>query len=124
MVDTPKETNGDEATEDNPSGRKSKHGRHRRRSKPRHSDTGPGDENNLDGAEEEYDPDQPTFEQAEQEDEQVSPEEQAMDGYPEEDNYMPTPKTRLASVTTSSACLRIPWSRSASSVGLQPLRGA
>ena len=26
MVDTPKETNGDEVTEDNPSGRKTKHG--------------------------------------------------------------------------------------------------
>ena len=104
--------------EDNPSGKKVKHGRRRRRSKFRHSKTGPGDENNLDGIEEEYDPDQPAFEQAEQEDEQVSPDEQATDGYPEEDNYMSPPKTRLASATTSSACLRIPWSRSASSVGL------
>ena len=68
MVDTPKENNGDEATEDNPSGKKSKHGRHRRRSKPRHSNTGTGDENNPDGAEDEYNPDQPAFEQAEQED--------------------------------------------------------
>ena len=68
-VDTPKETNGDEATEDNPSGRKAKHGHHRRRSKPRHSNTGPGDESNPHGAKEEYDPDQPAFEQAEQEDE-------------------------------------------------------
>ena len=124
MVDTPKETNGDEAMEDNLSGIKSKNGRRRRRSKPRHSNTGPGDENNPDGIEEEYDPDQPTFEQAEQEDEQVSPEEQATDGYPEEDNYMPPPKTRLASATTNSACLRIPWSRSASSIGLYLLRGA
>ena len=64
MVDTPKETNGDKATGDNPSGKKAKHGRHRRRSKPRHNNTGTGEEN-LDGAEEEYDPDQPTFEQAE-----------------------------------------------------------
>ena len=63
MVDNPKETNGDEATEDNPSGRKTKHGRRRRCSKPRHNDTDPGDENNLDGAEEEYNPDQPAFEQ-------------------------------------------------------------
>ena len=124
MVDTPKETNGDEAMEDNPSRKKSKHGRHRRRSKPRHSNTGTGDENNPDGAEDEYNPDQPAFEQAEQEDGQVSPDEQATDGYPEEDNYMPPPKTRLASATTSSACLRIPWSRSASSAGLWPLRGA
>ena len=57
MVDTLKETNGDEATEDNPSGRKAKHRRRRRRSKLRHSNTGPRDENNPDGAEEEYDPD-------------------------------------------------------------------
>ena len=89
MVDTPKQNNGDEATEDNPSGRKSKHGRHRRCSKPRDSNTGTGEENNLDGAEEEYNPDQPTFEQAEQENGQVSPDEQATDGYWEDDNYMP-----------------------------------
>ena len=95
MVDTPKETNGDEATEDNPSGKKAKHGRRRCRSKPRHSNTGPGDENNPDGADEEYNPDQPTFEQDEQDDEQVSPDEQV-----------------------------IPWSRSASSVGLWPLQGS
>ena len=62
MVDTPKENNGDEATGDNPSGKKSKHGSYRRRSKPRHNNTGTGEENNLDGAEEEYNPDQPTFE--------------------------------------------------------------
>ena len=36
MVDTPKENNGDEATEDNPLGKQSKHWRHQRRSKPRH----------------------------------------------------------------------------------------
>ena len=64
MVDTPKETNVDEATEDNPSGGKSKHGRLRRCSKPRHINTGPGDESNTDGAEEEHIPDQPTFNQA------------------------------------------------------------
>ena len=69
MVDTPKETNGDEAMEDNPSGKKAKHGRHRRRSKPRHSNTGTGDENNLDATKDEYNHDQPAFEQAEQEDE-------------------------------------------------------
>ena len=61
MVDTLKENNGDEATEDNPLGRKAKHGRRRRRSKPRHSNTGLGYENNPNGAEEEYNPDQPTF---------------------------------------------------------------
>ena len=118
MVDTSKETNGDEAMEDNPSGRKTKHGRRQRRSKPHHSNTDPKEESNPDGAEEEYNPDQPAFEQAEQEDEKVSPDEQVTDGYPEEDNYMPPPKTRLASATTSSACRRISWSRSTSSAGL------
>ena len=96
IVDTPKETNGDEAMEDNPSGRKSKNGHRQRHSKPRHSNTGPGDENNPDGAGEEYDPDQPAFEQAEQEDEQVSPEEQATDAYPEEDNYMPRSEDEIS----------------------------
>ena len=96
MVDTPKETNGDEAMEDNPSRKKSKHGRHRRRSKPRHSNTGTGDENNPDDAEDEYNPDQPAFEQAEQEDGQVSPNEQATDGYLEEDNYMPPSEDEIS----------------------------
>ena len=124
MVDTPKETNDDEATEDNPSGKKAKHGRRRCRSKPRHSNTGTGDENNPDGAKDEYNPNQPAFEQAEQEDGHDSPDEQATDGYPKEDNYMPSLKTRLASATTSSAYPKTPRSRSASSAGLLPLREA
>ena len=66
MVDTPKENNGDEAIEDNPLGKQSKLGRHRRRSKPRHSNTGTGDISNPDGAEDEYNIDQPNFGQAEQ----------------------------------------------------------
>ena len=53
MVETPKETNGDEAMEDNPSKKKAKQGGRQRRSKPRHSNTGTGDENNPDGAKEE-----------------------------------------------------------------------
>ena len=64
MVDTRKETNGGEATEDNPLGRKAKHVRHQRHSKPRHINTGPGDESTPDIAEEEYSPDQTTFKQA------------------------------------------------------------
>ena len=78
MVDTPKESNGDEAMEDNPLGKQSKHQRQRRRSKPRHrknSDAGIGG-NNLDGAEDEDNPAQPGFEQA-------------TDGESEDDNYMP-----------------------------------
>ena len=56
MVDTPKETNGDEATEDNPLRRKTKPMLRWRRSKPRHINTGPEDETNPDGAKEEYTP--------------------------------------------------------------------
>ena len=89
MVDTPKETNGDEATEANPSKKKAKHGRRQRRSKPRQGNAGTGDDNNPDGADDEYNPEQPAFEHAEQEDGHDSPDEQATDGYPEEDNYMP-----------------------------------
>ena len=64
MVDTPKEANGDEATEDNPLGKKAKHGRHRHRSKTRYSNTGIGDENNPDGSKDEYNPNLPAFKQA------------------------------------------------------------
>ena len=124
MVDTPKETNGDESMEDNPSKKKAKHGRRPRRSKPRQGNTGTGDEDNSDGADDEYNPEQPAFEQAEQEDGHDSPDEQATDGYPKEDNYMPSLKTRLASATTSSAYPNTPQSRSALSAGLLPLREA
>ena len=61
MVDTPTKTNGDEAMEDNPSGKKGKHGCRQRRSKPRHNNTCTGDENKPDGAKDEYNPDQPAF---------------------------------------------------------------
>ena len=95
MVDTPKESNGDGAIGDNPSGKKSKHGRHRRRSKPRHSNASTGEENPH-GAEEEYNPEQPAFEQGEQEDGHDIPDEQATDGYPKEDNYMPPSKDKIS----------------------------
>ena len=77
MVDTPKESNGNTATEDNPLEKQSKHRRHRRRSKPRHSkssDTGTRD-NNPDHAKDKDNPAQSGFEQAEQEDGQASPKE-------------------------------------------------
>ena len=96
MVDTPKETNGDEAKEDHPSKKKAKHGRRQRRSKPRQGNTGTGDENNPDGADDEYNPDQPAFERAEQEDGQDSPDEEATNGYPEEDNYMPPSEDQIS----------------------------
>ena len=80
MVDTPKESDGNKATEDNPPEKQSKNQRHRRRSKPRHSknsDTGTGDNNAANSAEDEDNPLQPGFEQ---EDGQASPKEQAADG--------------------------------------------
>ena len=92
MVDTPKESNGDEATEDNPLEKQSKHRRHPRRSKPRHSknsDTDTRDDSNPDGAEDENNPAQPSFKQAGQENGQVSPKEHATDGESEDNNFMP-----------------------------------
>ena len=89
MVDTPKESDGDKATEDNPLEKQSKHQRNRRRPKPRHSkssDTGTRDNNAPDSAEDEDNPLQPGFER---EDGQASPKEQAKDRESEDDNYMP-----------------------------------
>ena len=84
MVDTPKETRGGEATEENPSGRKAKHVHYQRHSKPRHINTGPGGGISPECAEEEYSPDQPTFKQAGL----------AMVGYLERGNYTPPPRMR------------------------------
>ena len=89
MVDTPKESNGNKTTGDNPLEKQSKHRRHRRRSKPRHSkssDTDTRDNNAADSAEDEDNPLQPGFER---EDGQASPKEQAADEESEDDNYMP-----------------------------------
>ena len=67
----------------------------------------PGDESNPDGTEEEYNPDQPAFGQAEQEDEQVSPSEQGTDGYPEEDNYMPPSEDEISQIGRASCRERV-----------------
>ena len=78
MVDTPRESNGDEATEDNPLEKQSERRRQRRRSKPRHgknSDTGTRDNSTPDDAEDENNPAQPSFERAGREDGQASPDE-------------------------------------------------
>ena len=120
MVHTPKESNGNKATEDNPLEKQSKHRRHRRRSKPRHSkssDIGTRDNNAADSSEDEDSPLQPCFEQ---EDGKASPKEQATDGESGDDNYMPLSKDEVSSATKNSSCLRIPSSRSASSAGLWP----
>ena len=89
MVDTPKEGNGDEIAEDDPSKKQPKRRRQRRRSKSRHSkssDTSTGDNNTPDSAE---DNNNPLQDDVAPEDEQASPPERAADGEPEEDNYMP-----------------------------------
>ena len=82
MVDTPKETNGDEVGEDNPPVGKAKYGHLRRHSKPCRINTGPGDDPGS--AEEEYSPDQPTIKQAVQ----------ATVGYLERNNYTPPLRRR------------------------------
>ena len=76
MVDTPKVSNDNEATEDNPIEKQSKRRRQRCRSKPRHSknsDTSTRDNSTSDDAEDENNPAQPSFEQAGREDGQASP---------------------------------------------------
>ena len=75
MVDTPKESDGNKAMKDNPPEKQYKNRRHRRCSKPRHgknSDTGTGDNNATNSAEDEDNPLQPGFER---EDGQASPKE-------------------------------------------------
>ena len=75
-----------------PSKKQPKRRRQRRHSKSRHSktsDTGTRDNSTPDDAEDKNNPTQPSFEQARQEDGQVSPDKQAMDGDSEDDNYMP-----------------------------------
>ena len=87
MVDTPKESDGNKATEDNPPEKQSKHRRHRRRSKSRqrkNGDSGTGDNTTLDSAEE-----HPLQQNSVQEDREASPHERAADQEVEDDNYTP-----------------------------------
>ena len=124
MVDTPKEGNGDGIAEDDPSKKQPKHQRQWRLSKSHQSksgDTGTGDNNTPDSAE---DNNKPLQQDLEQEDEGASSPERAADGEEEDHNYIPPPKTRQASATTSSAYPKTPQSRSASSAGLLPPREA
>ena len=97
MVDTPKEGNGDETAEDDPSKKQPKHRRQQRRSKSRHSkssDTGTRDNNTPDSAE---DDDNPLQQDLEQEDGEASPPERVADGEADDDNYM-TPSEDEASL--------------------------
>ena len=91
MVDTPKAGKGDEKTEDDPSKKQPKRRRQRRRSKSRHkkdSNTGTGDNNTPENAEDLEAPVEPTSEQDEREDGQYSPE-HADHEDSEDSNYMP-----------------------------------
>ena len=95
MVDTPKEGNGDDkedAVEDKPPETQPKHRRQRRRSKSRRgkdSNTGTRDNNTPYDAEDKEDPIEPTIEQDDREDGQVSPDEEAVNEDSEDSNYLP-----------------------------------
>ena len=118
MVDTPNEGNGGEISEHDPSKKQPKRRRQWHRSKPRQSksgDTGIGDNNTPDSAEENN---KPLQQDLEQEDGGASSPERAADGDEEDDNHMPPPKTRQASATMNSMYQRIPSNKSASSAGL------
>ena len=96
MVDTPKEGNGDETTEDDPFKKQPKRRRQRRRSKSHQSksdDTDTGDNSTPDSAEDEDNPLQPGFEW---EDGQASPKEQVTDGESEDNNYFPLSEDKVS----------------------------
>ena len=89
MVVTPKEGNGDETAEDDPSKKQPKRRCQRRRSRSRQSksgDTGTGDNNTPDSAE---DGNNPLQHDLGQEDGEANPPERAANGEAEDDNYMP-----------------------------------
>ena len=102
MVDTPKQNNGEDqkdATKDNPLEKQPKRRHQRRHSKPcqgRNSNTSTRDNSTPDNVEDENNPAQPSFEQAEREDGQASPKEQATDGESEDDTYMPLSKEEVS----------------------------
>ena len=95
MADTPKEGNGD--NEKNPVEHKPPEIQPKRRHQRRHSksrrgkdsNTGTGDNNTLDDAEDQENPVEPTSEQDDQEDGHASPDEQAQNEDSEDSNYLP-----------------------------------
>ena len=94
MVDTPKENNGDNENpvEDKPPEIQPKHRRQRGRSKPRrgkNSNTIIGENNTPDDAKDNEDPVEPTSEQEERENVQVSLDEHAIHDDSEDSNYLP-----------------------------------
>ena len=114
MVDTPTETSGGQAMEDNPSGRKAKHVRYRHHSKPHYTKNGLGNESTPDGAKNDYNPSQPTLKQA-------GP---MMTGCWERDNHTPPLTTRQASAMMNSAYRKTQWNKFASSDGSWIPQGA
>ena len=95
MVDAPKENSGDDKedpVEDKPPEIQSKHQRQRHRSKSRRSkdiNTGTGEDNTPEGAEDNKDPVETANEQDEWQDGQVSPGKQATHEDSEDSNYLP-----------------------------------
>ena len=95
MVDAPKENSGDDKedpVEDKPSEIQSKHRRQQRCSKSRRSkdsNTGTGEDDTPEGAEDNEDPIDTTNKQDEWEDAQVSPVKQATHKDSEDDSYLP-----------------------------------
>ena len=95
MVDTPKEAHDldkEDQVEDKPPEIHPKHQRQRCRSKSRRrkdNNTGTGDNYTPDGAEDREDNDEPTAEQDDREDGQVSPKERTANEHSEDSNYLP-----------------------------------
>ena len=101
-VDTPKEDNSDnekDPVEDKPPETQPKRRRQLRRSKSRRgkdSDTGTRENNTPDDAEDKEYPVEPTTEQDERQDGQVSPDEQAVNKDSEDSNYLPLSKDEVS----------------------------
>ena len=95
MVDAPKENSSDDKenpVEDEPPKMEPKHRHQWCRSKSRRSkdsNSGTGDDNTPDSAEDREDPDERTAEQDDREDGQGSPDEQAENEDSEDSNYLP-----------------------------------
>ena len=120
MVDTPKEGNGDETAEDDPSKKQPKRPHQRRRSKSHQSksgDTGIGDNTTPDSAEDDNNPLQHDLEW---EGEQASPPERATDRESEEDNYMSLSEDEASLGDDEFIVPEDPVEQDASSAGLLP----
>ena len=102
MVDAPKENIGndkEDPVEDEPPEIQPKHRRKQRRSKSRYrkdSNTGTGDDNTPDSAEDREDPDERTVEHDDREDGQVSPNEHAANENSENSSYLPPSKEEVS----------------------------